>query len=33
MYRSPLIDDEPPITLPRGWMIERPASSGSGSEL
>ena len=31
--KSPLIDEEPPITLPRGWMIERPPSSGSGSEL
>ena len=29
---SPLIDEEPPITLPRGWMIE-PAAFRPGSEL
>jgi hypothetical protein len=27
----PLIDEVPPSTLPRGWYMMRPLSSGSGS--
>ncbi len=30
---SPLIELDPPNTLPRGWMICRLLSSGSGSDL
>ena len=29
----PLIDDDPPITRPRGWPSTRPPRCGSGSEV
>jgi hypothetical protein len=32
MWTRPLIDDEPPSTLPRGVKTRRPFSAGSGSD-
>jgi len=32
MYTRPLIEEDPPSTLPRGVKILRPFSPGSGSD-
>jgi hypothetical protein len=32
MYTRPLIEDDPPSTLPRGEKMRRPFSAGSGSD-
>ena len=32
LYTRPLMDEEPPSTLPRGVKMRRPFSAGSGSD-